>query len=127
MAVVLLLPVLLQHLLCSQLAAASPLLQPQTSQASGPPQQSVSNSNNSSAVATPAAAITAATCRLVLRGHHADDAATGPVSITDAVTADQGLTSVSVACDTTPPGLAVPVAVNSIWVSAQAVAAWQVG
>jgi hypothetical protein len=120
MAVVLLLPVLLQHLLCSPVAAAIPLLQSQNS-------QTLQSAFNNDVVASPAAALTAATCRLVLRGHHAEDAATGPVSITDAVTADQGLTSISLSCDTTPPGLAVPVAVNSTWVSAEAVAAWQVG
>jgi hypothetical protein len=128
MAVVLLLPLLLQQLLCPPVAGASlSLLQVQeTSPAFRQPPQFSTNSSNHAAVASPRATLTAATCRLVLRGHHAKDAATGAASVTDGETADQGLTSISLSCNTTPPGRAVPVAVNSTWVSTQAAAAWQV-
>lgn len=39
---------------------------------------------------------------------------------------DQGLTSISLSCSTSPPGLLVPVGINSTWIPPDAVAAWQV-
>jgi hypothetical protein len=83
------------------------------------------SSNISSSVAGPTPALTAASCRLALRGHYADQPAVGRASISDAVTADQGITAITLSCSTTPAGLAVPVAVNSTWISAQAVQGWQ--
>jgi hypothetical protein len=81
---------------------------------------------NSNVAAAGSPAIAAARCRLVLRGHYADHPAAANASISDAKTEDQGIANITLACDTTPAGLAVPVAVNGTWVSAQAVAAWQV-
>lgn len=89
-------------------------------------QKTHASSDSINAVSSPSPAIATANCRLVLRGHYADQPAQTRASVSDSTTADQGITHMELNCSTTPAGLAVPVAVNSTWVSAQAVKAWQV-